>query len=45
MLLTPNEILQKVNDCLASLPYDRQPASLYEPIKYVLSLASVSALC
>ena len=38
MLLTPNEILQKVNDCLASLPYDRQPASLYEPIKYVLSL-------
>ena len=38
MLLTPNEILQKVNDCLATLPYDRQPASLYEPIKYVLSL-------
>ena len=33
-----NEILQKVNDCLAALPYDRQPSSLYDPVKYVLSL-------
>ena len=32
------EILQKVNDCLAALPYDRQPASLYDPVRYVLSL-------
>ena len=36
--LTSNEILQKVNNFLATLPYDRQPASLYEPVKYVLSL-------
>ncbi len=36
--LTSNEILQKVNIFLATLPYDRQPASLYEPVKYVLSL-------
>ncbi len=37
-MLTSNEILQKVNQCLDSLPYDRQPTSLYEPIQYVLSL-------
>ncbi len=37
-MLTSKEILQKVNQCLDSLPYDRQPASLYDPIKYVLSL-------
>lgn len=36
--LTSNEILQKVNNFLATLPYDRQPASLYDPVKYVLSL-------
>ena len=36
--LTSNEILHKVNNFLATLPYDRQPASLYEPVKYVLSL-------
>ena len=36
--LSSNEILQMVNDFLASLPYDRQPASLYDPVKYVLSL-------
>ena len=35
---TSNEILQKVNEFLASLPYDRKPASLYDPVKYVLSL-------
>lgn len=27
-----------VNDFLANLPYDRKPYSLYEPIKYVLSM-------
>ncbi len=37
-MLNSNQILQQVNDFLASLPYDRQPASLYEPVKYVLSL-------
>ncbi len=36
--MNANEILQLVNDYLASLSYDRQPASLYEPVKYVLSL-------
>jgi geranylgeranyl diphosphate synthase type II len=36
--LSPNEILQLVNQCLDQLPYDRKPASLYEPIQYVLSL-------
>ncbi len=36
--LTSNEILQMVNQYLDQLPYDRQPASLYEPVKYVLSL-------
>ena len=35
---TPNDILLLVNDFLDQLPYDRQPASLYEPVKYVLSL-------
>lgn len=37
-MYTSNEILQKVNDYIDHLPYDRQPASLYEPVKYVLSL-------
>ena len=36
--LSPNEILQLVNQCLDQLAYDRKPASLYEPIQYVLSL-------
>lgn len=35
---TADDILKKVNGFLASLPYDRQPASLYEPIRYVLSM-------
>ena len=38
MFLSSNEILQKVNDCLDHLPYDRKPASLYEPMQYVLSI-------
>ena len=32
------QLLNKVNDCLDHLPYERRPASLYDPIKYVLSL-------
>lgn len=36
--LSSDQILQRVNDFLASLPYDRKPASLYEPVQYVLSL-------
>ena len=35
---TAHDILTLVNDCLASLPYDRQPHSLYEPMEYVLAL-------
>ena len=35
---TAEEILVMVNDFLANLPYDRKPYSLYEPIKYVLSM-------
>lgn len=37
-MLTSNEILDKVNQYLDKLAYDRQPASLYAPIKYVLSI-------
>ena len=32
------ELLQKVNEALDGLIYDRQPYSLYEPIKYVLAI-------
>ena len=32
------ELLKKVNEALDSLAYDRKPFTLYEPIKYVLSL-------
>ena len=35
---TSDELLQKVNAFIEQLPYDRQPASLYEPIRYVLSI-------
>ena len=36
--LSSDEILKKVNDFLMSLPYDRKPASLYEPVQYVLAI-------
>ena len=32
------QLLNKVNDFIGRLSYDRRPASLYEPIEYVLSL-------
>ena len=32
------ELLNKVNEALENLVYDRQPATLYDPIRYVLSL-------
>lgn len=35
---TADEILEMVNHFLATLPYDRKPSSLYEPIRYVLSM-------
>lgn len=37
-MMTADEILEKVNEFLAQLPYDRKPLSLYEPIRYVLSM-------
>ena len=37
-MYTSEEILKRVNEALDALPYDRQPASLYDPIRYVLSL-------
>ena len=33
-----DELLKKVNETLDGLAYDRKPFTLYEPIKYVLSL-------
>lgn len=35
---TADEILKMVNEFLDHLSYDRKPESLYEPIKYVLSM-------
>lgn len=37
-MYTSEELLSKVNDFLADLPYDRRPSSLYAPIRYVLSM-------
>lgn len=37
-MLKADEILKKVNDFLDRMPYDREPKSLYEPIRYVLSM-------
>ena len=37
-MITADEILKLVNDYLDKMPYDRKPASLYEPIRYVLSM-------
>lgn len=37
-MMTADEILVKFNEFLEHLPYDRKPFSLYEPVKYVLSL-------
>ncbi len=37
-MYSSEEILQLVNKSLGELRYDRQPASLYNPVKYVLSL-------
>ena len=37
-MLKADEILKLVNDYLDNMPYDRKPSSLYEPIRYVLSM-------
>ena len=37
-MYTSEDLLKKVNEALDNLLYDRQPATLYAPIKYVLSI-------
>ena len=37
-MLTTNEILDKVNQALVHFSFDREPAGLYDPVRYVLSL-------
>lgn len=37
-MVSSDEILRMINDYLSKLEYTRQPATLYAPIKYVLSL-------
>ena len=37
-MLNADVVLKKVNEALDGLPYNRRPASLYDPVKYVLSL-------
>lgn len=37
-MYSADEILNKVNLFISNLPYHRRPGSLYEPIKYVLSM-------
>ncbi len=37
-MYSSEELLAKVNDALSTLNYYRKPQSLYEPIKYVLSI-------
>ena len=37
-MYTSEDLLKKVNEALENVVYDRKPASLYDPIKYVLSI-------
>ena len=37
-MFVPEQLLKKVNEALEAIEYDRKPSTLYEPIKYVLSL-------
>ena len=37
-MFSSEELLKKVNEALEAIEYDRKPSTLYEPIKYVLSL-------
>ncbi|SFG44171.1 polyprenyl synthetase family protein [Prevotella sp. KH2C16] len=37
-MFTPEELLRLFNEYLDHLPYDRKPESLYEPVRYVLSM-------
>lgn len=44
-MLKADEILKLVNDYLDNMPYDRKPSSLYEPIRYVLSMGETHPPC
>jgi geranylgeranyl diphosphate synthase type II len=37
-MLTATNLIKMVNDYIAAMPYTREPAGLYDPIKYVLSM-------
>ena len=37
-MYSSKELLQLVNEAIASLPLEREPKGLYAPIRYVLSL-------
>lgn len=37
-MLTDNEILVEINRFIDNIPYTREPQSLYEPVKYALSM-------
>ena len=37
-MMTSQELLAAVNTYLDNLPYDRKPTSLYDPVRYVLSI-------
>lgn len=37
-MFTANELLDKINGYIDSMPYTRKPQSLYAPVKYVLSM-------
>lgn len=37
-MLTAKQILELFNNYLESIPYERRPQSLYEPVRYVLSM-------
>ena len=37
-MVTSEELLKQVNHYIERLPYDRRPSTLYDPIRYVLSL-------
>ncbi len=38
MMFTADELLKTINEFLDHLPYDREPKSLYEPVRYALSM-------
>ena len=38
MMFTADELLKMINEFLDHLPYEREPKSLYEPVRYALSM-------